>query len=39
VFATGFQNPLAVAVSPRGLFVGDWSAGIVYRLWPRIAPR
>jgi glucose/arabinose dehydrogenase len=38
-FATGFTNPLAVAVSPRGLFVGDWTAGVVYRLRPRVAPR
>ena len=34
-FATGFTNPLAVAVSPRGFFVGDWTTGTVYRLRPR----
>ena len=34
-FATGFTNPLAVAVSQRGLFVGDWTTGTVYRLRPR----
>lgn len=32
-FATGFDNPLAVVVSPNGsLLVADWGTGIVWRI-------
>lgn len=32
-FATGFVNPLAVAVSPNGsLLVADWGSGMVWRI-------
>lgn len=32
-FATGFDHPLAVAVSPNGsLLVADWGTGIVWRI-------
>jgi glucose/arabinose dehydrogenase len=36
-FATGFAHPLGLAAEPggRGLLVGDWERGVVYRLTKR----
>jgi glucose/arabinose dehydrogenase len=32
VFATGFVHPLAIAQRDEGLYVGDYSTGVVYRI-------
>ena len=33
-FAQGFQNPLAVTISPKGaLLVADYGTGIVWKIW------
>jgi glucose/arabinose dehydrogenase len=34
-FATGFDHPLALLPAGRGLLVGDWGRGIVYRISKR----